>query len=154
MLTDHDSKMGYRFPHINYLVSTLTKTAESFGWMAARLDDMPKYGNDTSHSRCFGALWFHWCVFVTLFVTQVSFLSLGRRWRSTWHAWSKRNFCVGWVRNYIFVSGKFWGEMLMQWFRLTEKRIPFCQEMIIVSIRLKRLCNDLIWRSFLRFFPI
>jgi hypothetical protein len=29
-LTDHDSKMGYRFPRINCLVSTLMKMAESF----------------------------------------------------------------------------------------------------------------------------
>jgi hypothetical protein len=35
-------------------------------------------------------------------------------------------------------------------FRFTEKGIPLCQEMIIVSIRLQRLCNDLIWRSSLK----
>jgi hypothetical protein len=32
-------------------------------------------------------------------------------------------------------------------FHFTEKWIPFCQETIIVSICLQRLCNNLIWRS-------
>jgi hypothetical protein len=45
------------------------------------------------------------------------------------------------VRNYIFVNDNF---------HFTEKQIPFCQETIIVSIRLQRLCNDLIRRSSLR----
>jgi hypothetical protein len=51
------------------------------------------------------------------------------------------------VRNYIFVSG-FEGKCLCNDnFCFTEKRIPFCQETIIVSIGLQRLCNDLIWRN-------
>jgi hypothetical protein len=51
-------------------------------------------------------------------------------------------------RNYIFISGKFWGEkhLCNDNFRFTEKRIPFCQETIVVSIRLQHLCNNLIWR--------
>jgi hypothetical protein len=58
------------------------------------------------------------------------------------------------VRNYIFVFGNVlrgnaYGN---DNFRFTEKRIPFCQETIIVSIRLQQLCNDLIWRASLRMY--
>jgi hypothetical protein len=58
LLTDYDSKMGYRFPRINYLVSMLMKTAEG----------PPPHGHNSaidlnflamitmSHSRRFGVL--------------------------------------------------------------------------------------------------
>jgi hypothetical protein len=90
--------MRYRFPRINYLVSTLTKTSESFrvqmncsvvGWHAQIWQWLLRLIHDVLARFDFiGA--YSWRR------GTVPFLSLGRRWRSTWHACSKRKFCVGW----------------------------------------------------------